>query len=610
MLGKLTPKYKEWQIQWVKYKNIPQDISAVNLGSSMSFYDFDYRYWTGGQVGFNMASAPQTLAYDYKVLQQFSDYLAKDCVVVISLAEFSLLVDKYPGEFYNLKYYGYLKPEFVDGYSKNKDRLIKSMPSLLCPQILSWALKATIKKMIRGTAESSLSIEQMSDNLLNGWKSEFGWENGFELTKEQKKTIEITRKTLYMMLDYIDKHGWQTVVVIPPFPKCLLDKLPKEILDECLWNELEKIRNQGIKVLDYTKELELTKDEYYRTAVALNENGKRIFNQSIESHVGRLRKKEIYVGENMKQNDSESKTYTLRNGVTIPWIAYGTGVVWKYSRSPLRMAKVIFRELLSSVKHMKLHRELYGNLHIKGILSDAYVDTGRIYGKSEKYIGKLIPDNNDVFIASKCSAMDVERKNSPNSVRGNLELTLNNLNRDTLDLYMLHWPEGEHWMEYYKEIVSLYHEGKVKAFGICNVTVEHLKALEDAGLELPMVVQEECHPFYSREDVRMYCKDHDIIYEAHTATARSGELVRNCEILQRIASKHNKTAPQVIIRWHYQNDVIPVVSMFNKKHMLENLDVFDFSLSDEEMKEINTLNNETILLDATGIDDPKYIYND
>ncbi len=616
MLGKLTPKYKEWQKQWDKYEKAPKNISVVNLGSSMSYYDFDYKYWSRKCKGFNMASAPQTLAYDYKVLQMFSDYLAKDCVVIISLAEFSLLVDKYSGDYHNIKYYGYLRPDLIDGYSKKKDRLIKTAPGILYPKMILGAIKDIVKRLTRHSGKATMTIEQMSDDLFNSWKCEFGWKNGFALNDTQRRTIEKTSKTLYSIIEYIKSRGWRAVVVIPPFPKYLIDKLPRDVLKECLWDEIDSLKEQGISVLNYTKDSELTRTEYYKTAVALNENGKKIFNQRVESCIIEIRKEKADDGGNMKQSNTEGKSYTLRNGISIPWIAYGTGVIWKYTRSPLKMANVIVRELLSSVKHLKLHRELYGNINIKKILSEAYIsgykhfDTGRIYGKSEKYIGLLISDKSDVFIASKCSAMDVERKYSPNSVRGNLELTLNNLRLETLDLYMLHWPEGEHWLDYYREIISLYHEGKVKSFGICNVTVEHLKKIEDAGLELPMVIQEECHPFYSRVDVREYCKQHSIQYEAHTATARSGELVRKCEVLQSIARAHGKNATQVIIRWHYQNGVIPVVNMFNKKHMIDNLDVFDFSLSDDEMRQIEALNNNTILLDATGIDDPNYIYND
>ena len=309
------------------------------------------------------------------------------------------------------------------------------------------------------------------------------------------------------------------------------------------------------------------------------------------------------------------KTYTLRNGVEIPWISYGTGVIWKYTRNVPLFFKVNIREVLSSVKHMKCHRELYGNLHSKKVLLDAYetgfrmFDTGRIYAHSEDCIGKTVARHKDVFITTKVSDMDVNRKYTPYNVAGNLDISLKNLGgRDKVDLYLLHWPEGN-WLDTYTQIIEEYNKGRCRAFGACNLRIEHLKQVKEAGLELPMVMQTEMHPLYVRKEIRDYCQNHGIQMMAHTATARNSKELQDTETMKRLMKKYNKHCTQITIRWQYQNNVIPVVSSFNKEHMLENLDIFDFELTDDEMREIDSLDKNQMLLDSQGIDDPNYIFN-
>lgn len=321
------------------------------------------------------------------------------------------------------------------------------------------------------------------------------------------------------------------------------------------------------------------------------------------------------MNENLKKNREDgNKSYCLRNGLTIPWISFGTGVIWKYTRNKALFLKVNMKEILSSFKHHRLNRELKGNLQINKILSDAYnagfrlFDTGRIYAYSETRIGKNVAFHPDVFIATKCSAMDITRKNSPDDVAGNLEISLKYLKRDKADLYLLHWPEGN-WLDYYSQIIEQYEKGNCKAFGACNLKLTHLKEIERAGLELPLIIQTELHPFNGKEELREYCREHNIQLMAHTPTARSKEELLRNPILRSLMEKYNKSAVQIILRWHYQHDVIPVVSTFNKKHMIENHKIFDFLLTDSEMKEIDSLNQNLIVLDSTGIDDPNYIYN-
>ncbi len=311
-----------------------------------------------------------------------------------------------------------------------------------------------------------------------------------------------------------------------------------------------------------------------------------------------------------------NREYRLDNGLKLPWIAFGTGVVWKYSRNKKLFLKVNLRKFLSSIKHLQLNRELKGNLYCKKILNQAYdmgfrmFDTGRIYGYSEKYIGETIAKKNGVTLVTKCSAMDVTRDCTPHTVAGNLEISLKNLGVDCVDLYLWHWPEGD-WINYYSQIIEQYKAGKCRAYGACNLHVSHLKEIENAGLDLPMVIQTELHPLNSKPDLRAYCKSRGILLEAHTPTARGSKELANTDVMKRLTEKYKKTAVQVTLRWHFQNGVIPVVSTFSKEHMMHNLDIFDFALTEEEMMAVEALNKDKVLLNATGTytDDPNYIFN-
>ena len=106
-----------------------------------------------------------------------------------------------------------------------------------------------------------------------------------------------------------------------------------------------------------------------------------------------------------------------------------------------------------------------------------------------------------------------------------------------------------------------------------------------------------------------YCKEKGIQLEAHTPTARNDKELRESDTMKKLGTKYNKSSVQITIRWHYQNGVIPVVSTFSGEHMKENLDIFDFELTEADMKEIDALDKGKVLLDSQGIDDPNYIYN-
>ena len=129
--------------------------------------------------------------------------------------------------------------------------------------------------------------------------------------------------------------------------------------------------------------------------------------------------------------------------------------------------------------------------------------------------------------------------------------------------------------------------------------------LEQSCRVMPMLHQTELHPLNSKKEIRQYCKKNGILIMAHTPTGRMCNMIRQNEILKKLAEKHNKTIAQIIVRWHYQNGVVPIIATQSTVHMDENMDIFDFELSESDMDMIESIDQGEVLLKGNGIDDPK-----
>ena len=618
MLGKRTSQYKLWVEHAAYLQYMLEDCQVVNTGSTPSFKAFDYSLWA--IRGFNLGFQPQPLYYDFETLKKYSDHIAKGAKILIGIEEFKFFVDAYNDEASDHKYYLWLDKEQIRTYNKQKDWLIRYIPIVLHPNFLLRDIKQGIKNL-KNNLVNPLKKEKIDSNgtilcdeqldiqwaqkWVRGWNREFGWEESQKIRREQAEIVAINETRLSDMVDYCFKHGWEPYLVVPPFSPNLTKLLSDDVLRQGLWDPLERIsKKKCISFYNFYNDERFADYRLYADALTLNEEGRILFNHIIQKKLGIV-----------EVDTLESKrTYQLRNGVEIPWISYGTGVIWKYTRNIPRFLMSNFKEVLRSVKHLKISRELYGNLRIKRVLTDSYevgfrmFDTGRIYAHSEDKIGDVISEKPDVLITTKCSWMNITRKCSPNTIEGNLDVSLRNIKRDKVDLYLLHWPEGE-WLDTYAQIIEEYKKGRCRAFGACNLKIEHLRKISDTGLDMPMVVQTEIHPLNVKKDLREYCQAHGIQLQAHTPTGHNIKELRESETMKKLAEKYHKSTVQITIRWHYQNHIIPVVSTFSKQHMKDNLDIFDFELTDAEMDAIDSLDKGKVFLNTQGIDDPNYIYN-
>lgn len=272
-------------------------------------------------------------------------------------------------------------------------------------------------------------------------------------------------------------------------------------------------------------------------------------------------------------------TTLLNNGVKMPWFGLG---VFKVEEGP---------ELVHAVRTAIKH----------GYRS---VDTAAIYGNEEgvgKGIRKELEEagiaREELFVTSKVWNSDLGYESTLTAY----ETSLQKLGLEYLDLYLIHWPVDGKYKEAWRALETLYKEGRVKAIGVSNFQIHHLEALmKDAEIK-PVVNQVEYHPRLTQKTLQAFCREHDIQLEAWSPLMQ-GQLLDN-PVLKEIASKYNKSAAQVILRWDLQNGVVTIPKSTKEYRIVENASVFDFMLTKEEMGRIDQLNqNHRVGPDPDHID--------
>ncbi len=240
-----------------------------------------------------------------------------------------------------------------------------------------------------------------------------------------------------------------------------------------------------------------------------------------------------------------------------------------------------------------------GKAVIKTALSMGYrhIDTAELYN-NETNVGDAIKDFNrkDIFLVSKVSPHHI----SYNGVISAFENSLSKLKTTYLDLYLIHWPTPLiNWHKYLEAFKKLYDEKKIKAFGVSNFKIKHLETIipicKEFGLPITMN-QIEVNPFVYPKELLEYCKDNNIAVTAYSPLAR-GNIHEN-SLLKDLGYKYSKTPSQISLRWLIQKDLIVIPKASSKKHLKENISIFNFSLSDKDMEKIDSLGSPLVSSDA------------
>lgn len=294
----------------------------------------------------------------------------------------------------------------------------------------------------------------------------------------------------------------------------------------------------------------------------------------------------------------------LSNGVKIPEIGYGTSIVltYKYKNNfnKIDVVKYWIKNFLKNKEQFKMDKAINKILFEANFCGCSMFDTSRAYAGSEYSIGKMLNknDRSKFFIITKLCNSDQRTGN----VEKALKKSLSELQTDYVDLYLIHWPQTGTWIKCWKQMEAMYKDGLCRAIGVCNCNIHHIEELKSFAEIMPMVNQFECHPLFTQDKLRNYCKDNDIQVMAYTPTARMDERLSKT-VLTNIAEKYHKSIAQVILKWHIQIGNIPIVNTSSIDHLKDNINIFDFELTNEEVDSITKINiNSRLRYDPDNCD--------
>jgi len=218
-----------------------------------------------------------------------------------------------------------------------------------------------------------------------------------------------------------------------------------------------------------------------------------------------------------------------------------------------------------------------------------HIDTAAVYG-NERSVGRAIKDSGikrgDIFVTTKLWNEDMRRGRQYEAFEESLE----KLGLDYVDLYLIHWPVKGEYVKSWKVLERIYKEGRARAVGVSNFHIHHLDDIFAASELVPAVNQVECHPWLTQDALVEYTQGKGIVFEPWSPLG-AGQLVEN-ETLKAIAGKYGKTVPQLILKWGLQRGFVNIPKSVNKERIVQNAQIFDFTVSEPDMAAISKLNQD------------------
>ncbi|MGZ7444812.1 aldo/keto reductase [Paenibacillus sp. TH7-28] len=262
------------------------------------------------------------------------------------------------------------------------------------------------------------------------------------------------------------------------------------------------------------------------------------------------------------------QTVTLNNGVKMPIIGFGVYQV----PDAEECENAVYEALMTGYR---------------------LIDTAAGY-LNEEAVGRAIKRSGvpreELFITTKLWVQDAGYE----SAKLAFAKSLNKLQLDYLDLYLIHQPFGDYYGAW-RAMEELYREGKIKAIGVSNFLPDRLMDLIVHNEIVPAVNQIETHPFYQQTETNVFLKDQGVQHQSWAPFAEGrGNLFGN-EVLTSIAEKHNKSVAQIVLRWLVQREVVVIPKSVRKERIVENFDIYDFELSADDMEQVSTLDTRESL---------------
>jgi 2,5-diketo-D-gluconate reductase A len=261
-------------------------------------------------------------------------------------------------------------------------------------------------------------------------------------------------------------------------------------------------------------------------------------------------------------NVTSIPTVALHDGVEIPQLGFGV-----FQVPPEETQQVVEEALADGYRH---------------------IDTAAAY-RNEAGVGEAIAaaglGRDEVFVTTKLW----NSEQGYDSTLAAFDKSLERLGLDRVDLYLIHWPmpTEDRYLDTWRAFERIHEEGRARSIGVSNFRVEDLERLEAEAEKLPTVNQIELHPSLQQADLRAWHADHDIVTEAWSPLAQGALLDE--DTIETIAAHHEKTPAQTILRWHLQIGNVVIPKSVTPERIRENIDVFDFELSEDDMAAIARL---------------------
>jgi len=260
---------------------------------------------------------------------------------------------------------------------------------------------------------------------------------------------------------------------------------------------------------------------------------------------------------------TKSTTIELNNGVSIPQLGLG---VWQAQGA-----------------------QAYDAIRVALELGYRHIDTARIYG-NEPEVARAIKDSGipreEIFVTTK---LWNDNQGYEKALRA-FDVSLERLELDYLDLYLIHWPVPEKRLESWKALEKIYGDGRSRAIGVSNFTIRHLDELTGQAKVLPAVNQVEFHPFLFQRDLLAHCRAQNIVLEAYSPLTHGERL--DHPVVAKIARKYHKTSAQILVRFCIEHGLVVLPKSVHRERIRENGDVFDFTLEDADVQTLTGLNED------------------
>ncbi|MET3941753.1 2,5-diketo-D-gluconate reductase A [Paenibacillus sp. PvP094] len=262
------------------------------------------------------------------------------------------------------------------------------------------------------------------------------------------------------------------------------------------------------------------------------------------------------------------QTVTLNNGVKMPIIGFGVYQV----PDAEECENAVYEALMAGYR---------------------LIDTASGY-LNEEAVGRAIKRSGvpreELFITTKLWVQDASYENAKLA----FNKSLNKLQLDYLDLYLIHQPFGDYYGAW-RAMEELYHEGKIKAIGVSNFMPDRLMDLIVHNEIVPAVNQVETHPFYHQTESATFMKEQGVQHQSWAPFAEGLNNMFGNEVLISIAAKHSKSVAQVVLRWLVQRGIVVIPKSVKKERIVENFNIFDFELDTEDIEQITALDTRKSL---------------